>query len=148
MLIVQTPNFELHAHDQPEIGRLDGGHLVIHPKVLVEDRTKLSPELVIELALLTNIAGLALWEGLSKRGIQLGRINYQDNGNWKPELHVHLYGRALNATYHTFGEPIRSARTLAEKIIQEPLNNEDIQTIRACCLEFSKREGYQHLNII
>ena len=40
--------------------------------------------------------------GLKNRGIELGRINYQDNGNWRQELHIHLYGRAKNSKYQKF----------------------------------------------
>lgn len=147
MKIIETENFELHSHDQPEVGRSDGGHLVIHPKVAVEDRTKLAVELVIELALLTNLAGAAMFAGLKERGIRLGRINYQDNGNWKPELHVHLYGRAIDATYHKFGEPIKAARVLSEKVIQEPLNEGDISAIKAQCHLLADQDGYRNLNI-
>ena len=52
---------------------------------------------------LTMLIGEAMIIGLNNRGIDIGRINYQDNGNWgvfKPEdpfLHVHLYGRAKSA---------------------------------------------------
>lgn len=122
-LIWQTKNFTVESHDSPEVGRLDGGHIVIHPKVKVEDRTKLPADLVVELGLLTNLAGRAMKDGLAKRKIILGRINYQDNGNWKAELHIHLYGRALDAKVHPFGHPIKSAWTLAEKISYEPLDN-------------------------
>ena len=36
---------------------------------------------------------------MKNRGINIERINYQDNGNWaylkgtKPMFHIHLYGR-------------------------------------------------------
>lgn len=147
MKIVRSENFILKSHDRPEVGRLDGGHLVIDPIVSVVDRTKLSVELVIELALLTNIAGEALYEGLASRGIKLGRINYQDNGNWRSELHVHLYGRAIDAKYHPFGEPIKAARTAKEKVVQEALTEEDILAIRKYCILLGDREGYKQLKI-
>lgn len=147
MLIVETNNFTLESHEAAEVGRADGGHLVINPKVTVNDRTDLSPELVKEMALLTNIAGRAMKDGLATRGIQLGRINYQDNGNWRPELHVHLYGRAIDATYHVYGEPIKAARTKAEKVRQEPLSKEDCDAIRIKALEYAKKPGYQSLDL-
>ena len=43
---------------------------------------------------------------MAKSGVTVGRINYQDNGNWKPFLHIHLYGRAIDATHQKYGEPI------------------------------------------
>lgn len=39
-------------------------------------------------------------------GIELHRVNYQDNGNWRPEQHLHLYGRAKTAKYQKAGDPI------------------------------------------
>lgn len=147
MLIVETNNFTLESHQAAEVSRTDGGHLVINPKVAVNDRTELSSELVTEMALLTNIAGRAMKDGLAERGIELGRINYQDNGNWRSELHVHLYGRAVDATYHIYGEPIKAARTKAEKIIQESLTPEDCEAIRQKALKYAKEPGYEQLNL-
>lgn len=148
MLIVESDNFTLASHKAPEVGRADGGHLVINPKAEVEDRTRLSPALVVELALLTNVAGRAMRDGMAERGVKLGRINYQDNGNWKPELHVHLYGRALDAKYQTYGEPIKAARTLAEKIVQEPLTEDDCRMIRQKALKYAKEPGYEMLRLV
>jgi diadenosine tetraphosphate (Ap4A) HIT family hydrolase len=147
MLIAETDNFRLDSHEAAEVSRTDGGHMVINPKISVNDRIELSPELAKEMALFTQIAGRAMKDGLAKRGIKLGRINYQDNGNWRHELHVHIYGRAVDATYQKYGEPIKAARTKAEKIIQESLNAEDCRAIRAKALEYAKEPGYQELNL-
>lgn len=147
MLIVESDNFTLESHENAEVSRTDGGHLVINPKQQVTDRTELSPALVVELALLTNIAGRAMKDGLAERGINLGRINYQDNGNWRQELHVHLYGRAFDATYQVYGEPIKAARRLEDKVAQEPLNADDVAAIRAKALEYAKVSGYEQLNL-
>lgn len=147
MIIAETDNFILESHHAPVVGREDGGHLVINPKIPVEDRTKLSYEQVIELALLTNIAGRAMKDGLEERGIQLGRINYQDNGNWRAELHVHLYGRAYDATYQIYGEPIKAPRKPEDKVIQEPLTPEDCESIRQKTLLYALELGYEILNL-
>jgi diadenosine tetraphosphate (Ap4A) HIT family hydrolase len=147
MLIAETNNFRLDSHGAPEVGRTDGGHLVINPKTTVADRTELTPELAKEMALFTQLAGRAMKDGLAERGIKLGRINYQDNGNWRHELHVHIYGRAVDATYQTYGEPIKAARTKAEKIIQEPLDEADCAAIRTKILNYAKAPGYEELNI-
>lgn len=93
-LIFETRHFILKTLDQPHVSRSDGRHVVIDPKVTVEDRTQLSPEQAIELMKLTMVGGAALKTVLTRKGIRIGRINYQDNGNWRQELHVHLYGRA------------------------------------------------------
>jgi len=147
MIIAETDNFTIESHESPEVSRLDGGHLVINPKISVDDRTKLTVGLVLELALLTNIAGKAMKDGLSEHGIKLGRINYQDNGNWKQELHIHLYGRAFDATYQTYGEPIKAPRRPEAKITQEPLHKEDCDSIRSKIFIFNKEPGYDKLNI-
>lgn len=147
MLIVESDNFTLESHESAEVSRTDGGHLVINPKISVSDRTELSPGLVKEMALLTNIAGRAMKDGLAEQGVKLGRINYQDNGNWRSELHVHLYGRAIDATYHTYGEPIKAARTKSEKIIQTPLTKADCEIIRKKALAYAEAEGYRQLNL-
>lgn len=86
--IYQTKNFIVESVDRPHVTRLDGGHLKIYPKERVRDRTCLSPRLAIELMRLTMLVGEAMSIGLNNRGIDVGRINYQDNGNWsvlKPE---------------------------------------------------------------
>lgn len=105
-VIFKTENFIVESHDSPEVDRLDGGHIKISPVILAEDRTSLSPHLAIELMRLTMVCGMALKEAMAEIGVEIGRINYQDNGNWKPELHVHLYGRARGARYQKFGDPI------------------------------------------
>ena len=82
------------------VDRGDGGHIVITPKIPVTDRQQLSAKLAIELIRLTILAGQAMTTVMNTNGVDIGRINYQDNGNWtvfRPEgsfLHVHLYGRA------------------------------------------------------
>lgn len=145
MLIAQTENFTLETHEKPEISRSDGGHLVINPKTTVRDRTNLPVDQVIELALLTNLAGKAFSVGMAERGINLGRINYQDNGNWRQELHVHLYGRAVDATYQLYGEPIIAPRRPEDKVSQEALNSDDVAAIRKYILEYAQQPGYATL---
>jgi diadenosine tetraphosphate (Ap4A) HIT family hydrolase len=147
MLIVESENFRLESNDEPDVGRLDGGHLVILPKLPVEDRTKLSPAQVKELALLTNVAGMSMRDALSEQGIELGRINYQDNGDWKPEMQMHLYGRAVDATYQTYGEPVKLPRTEEEKVVQEPLTEEDCELIRKRALLYAAAPGYEELHL-
>jgi len=145
MIIAETKNFILESHPRPEISRTDGGHLVINPKIAVKDRTELSVELAKEMASLSHIAGRSMKSGLAKRGIELGRINYQDNGNWRQDLHLHLYGRAIDAIYQTYGEPVRAARKPEDKIDQEKLNTDDCEAIRSELLKFTKEEQYKGL---
>ncbi|MDX9913849.1 MAG: hypothetical protein RBS77_04680 [Candidatus Moranbacteria bacterium] len=148
--IYQTENFIVAAADLPHVSRADGGHLIIYPKVKLRDRTQLSPKMAIELMRLTMLAGEAMTIGLNNRGIDLGRINYQDNGNWsvfKPEgsyLHIHLYGRAKNAKVHKWGDscyfPHRETG-FYDKF--EPLDKEDILEIQKQIEIIKKQDKYQ-----
>lgn len=124
--IYETNNFILESHEKPEIDRLDGGHVKVSPKVDVSDRTQLDPKLAIELMRFTLVAGEAMKVAMKKVGVEIGRINYQENGNWKPHLHVHLYCRAKDATMQTYGDPIIPGH----KEEYQPLNEEDIQNIK------------------
>jgi diadenosine tetraphosphate (Ap4A) HIT family hydrolase len=134
-VIYEARHFVLRTLDQPHVSRSDGGHIVIDPKVVVEDRTQLSREQAIELIKLTMVGGEAMKTVLSRKGINIGRINYQDNGNWRAELHVHLYGRAQGATLQPFGHalafpPTREAfRKEMGKL--EALRGDDIVELRA-----------------
>ena len=96
LLIYETESFVVLSAEHPHIDRLDGGHIKIVPKVRVRDRTELSLQQAMELMKLTMVVGEGMASGLKKRGIDIGRINYQDNGNWRvfdpdgPYLHIHL----------------------------------------------------------
>ena len=125
-IIYETKNFILESHEKPEIDRLEGAHVKISPKVDVEDRSKLTPIQAIELMRLTIVSGEAMKLAMKEIGVNIGRINYQENGNWKPHLHIHLYCRADNATMQKYGEPI----TPGHKDNYNPLNKDDIQRIK------------------
>lgn len=104
--IFESKNFIVTPHPRPEVDRLDGGHIVINPKVKLLDRQELSNDQAIELMRLTILMGEGMKRYYKSLGIELVRINYQDNGNWRPELHYHLYGRAKNAKYQKAGDPV------------------------------------------
>ncbi len=137
MLIYETENFSVLAAEHPHIDRLDGGHVKIIPKVRVRDRTELSLELAAELMKLTMVVGEAMSLGLKKRGIDIGRINYQENGNWRvfdpdgPYLHIHLYGRAISASIQKYGSAIylpNRASGFYDGLA--PLDSSDVEVIR------------------
>lgn len=147
-LVYEARHFILKTLDRPHVSRSDGGHVVIDPKLPVEDRTQLTPEQAIELVKLTMVGGEALKTVLARKGIDIGRINYQDNGNWRAELHVHLYGRARNAKLQPWGHalafpPTREAfiREMGEL---EPLNAEDIADLRAEIARLLASEKYRN----
>ncbi len=108
--IYESKNFIVEAVEKPHVDRNDGGHIKISPRIKLLDRQQLSPKLAIELMRLTIVTGQAMTEVMNSHGVDIGRINYQDNGNWtvfKPEgsyLHIHLYGRAKNAKYQKYGQ--------------------------------------------
>jgi hypothetical protein len=108
MKIFETKHFKLIAPEKPHVSREDGGHIKVSVKDAyreqLPDRTKLAPTQAIELMRLTMLAGESFVAAMKKNGIEIVRINYQENGNWayKPEsvargetpfLHIHLYGR-------------------------------------------------------
>lgn len=135
MTIYESIHFAIVVPERPHVTRGDGGHLVINPKVPVEDRTALAREQAIELMKLTMVAGEAMKTVLTRRGIRVGRINYQDNGNWRHELHVHLYGRSRDATIQPWGTFLQIPPTRDQFSAKmgdlEPLNEDDVRDLRA-----------------
>jgi diadenosine tetraphosphate (Ap4A) HIT family hydrolase len=135
MHILESKHFNIITPEHPHVSRSDGGHLIINPKVVVEDRTHLSRGLAVELMKLTMVAGEAMKTVLTRQGIEIGRINYQDNGNWRHELHVHLYGRAFGATLQTYGHPLAfppTAKAFNEQMGNlEPLAADDVAALKA-----------------
>ncbi len=130
-IIYETPSFSIESADQPHIDREDGGHIRVMPKQKVEDRTKLTPELAKELMKLTMVTGEAMKIALNKQGIDVMRINYQENGNWVPILHIHLYGRATSAKIQKYGEAMHlPQRSTGFYDSFKPLTSQDIQLIK------------------
>ena len=146
-LVFASQNFDIVTPARPHVSRSDGGHLIINPKVPVEDRTQLTREKAIELMKLTMVAGEAMKTILTQRGIEIGRINYQDNGNWRHELHIHLYGRARGATIQIYGHPLAFPPTPqafeAQMANLEALGDEDIAEIRAEMVRLLETDKYR-----
>ena len=146
-LVLESRHFTIFAPEHPHVSRGDGGHLIVNPRAAVEDRTQLSREQAIELVKLTMVAGEAMKTVLTRKGIAIGRINYQDNGNWRHELHVHLYGRARNATIQTWGHPLSLPPTAhAQKELAgtlEPLNVDDVAELKAEMTRLLGTEKYR-----
>lgn len=137
----------LRTLDQPHVSRADGGHIVIDPKVAVEERTQLTREQAIELVKLTMVGGEAMKSVLTRKGIDIGRINYQDNGNWRAELHVHLYGRARDATLQPWGHALKFPPTREDFRREmghlEPLREDDIIEVRAEIIRLLANDKYR-----
>jgi len=141
MLISETENFILESHEKLEIDRLEGGHVKISPKTAIEDRTKLTAKEAIELMRFTIISGEAMVKAMAKIGVEIGRINYQDNGNWTPELHIHLYCRAKTATMQKYGDPIKPGHKDDYSLLSE----EDVKRVKEELEILFKQEKYSNL---
>lgn len=113
-IIHESKHVRVIIPEKPHISRVDGGHIILALQIDVEDRTKLSPEQAVELMKFTMVVGESMKTVLAKSGIDIGRINYQDNGNWTPSLHIHVYGRAKGATKQKYGTPLLFPATLEE----------------------------------
>ena len=151
--IYETENFIVEAVDQPHVTREDGGHIKIYPKIRKVDRTELTPKEAIEVMRLTMIVGEAMTKVMNNRGIDIGRINYQDNGNWsvfKPEgpyFHIHLYGRAKSAKIQKWGDATHFPhRETGFYDGHEPLSDEDTEEIRLEIEKLFKKEKYLDAN--
>lgn len=151
--IFKTDNFIVEMFDRPHISRMDGGHIVITPKFRFGDRTELSPSLAMELMRLTMVAGESMMKALNGRGIDIARINYQENGNWSvfspqgPYLHVHLYGRAKSAKIQKYGDACNFPHLetgFYDSV--EPLNDGDIEEIKKEIELTFHKEKYQDKN--
>ena len=82
------------------------------------------------------VVGEALKSAMSRRGVDIGIVNYQDMGNWgvfKPEgptLHMQIYGRATTATIQKYGDAVQLPhRETGFYDNFKPLDEEDIKEI-------------------
>jgi len=151
MIIYQAKNFRVEAPELPLVDREDGGHVVIDPIAKIVDRQQLTPSQAIELMRLTIVTGEAMSNVMKRHGIDIGRINYQDNGNWgafKPEgpfMHIHLYGRARSARVHKYGQacyfPHRDEHPEYYSKFK-PLSSDDIRGMKEEITELFKKEKY------
>lgn len=153
MNIYETENFIVEAPEKPHVSREDGGHLKIVPKERILDRTKLTPKKAKELMRLTMVIGEAFEKGMSERGIDVGRINYQDMGNWTvfkqegPYLHIHIYGRAKSAKVQKWGDAVNLPhRETGFYDDFKPLDEEDIEEIQKQIEIVSKKDKYKKEN--
>lgn len=138
-IIYESENFIVEAVEKPHVDRDDGGHIKIYPKVRLLDRQQLSPKHAIELMRLTIVVGQAMTKIMNEHSVDIGRINYQDNGNWtvfKPKgsyLHIHLYGRAKSAKTHKYGQacflPHREEKPEYYENFK-PFNEDDVKDIK------------------
>jgi diadenosine tetraphosphate (Ap4A) HIT family hydrolase len=150
--IYQTENFIVESHEKPFVSRTDGGHIRIRVKdESITDRTKLEPAVAIELIRITMVVGQALQTAMNNLGIPVVKINYQDMGNWAykenklPFLHVHVFGRASNATKQLWPESVYLPdRKTGFYDGFEPLNNGDVIEIKKEIEKIFQQEKYSN----
>lgn len=111
--IFETEHLILSRAVKPHIPREDGGHIRILTKRDIPERRFMTPQESVECAWLTDIAGEALENAMHRQGIEIVKINYQDNGNWvyfdeepHPRFHVHLYARRWGSKDQPFPEAL------------------------------------------
>ncbi len=151
-IIFETKNYIVEVPEKPFVDRADGGHVRIMSKLKVKDRTKLTTQQALEYTLLSMLVGQALEQGMLKRGIEIGIVNYQEMGNWsvfKPEgvtMHMHIFGRAKTAKIQKYGEAVKLPfRDTGFYEGFKPLDTEDINSIKEEMSKLSDSEKYKDL---
>jgi diadenosine tetraphosphate (Ap4A) HIT family hydrolase len=154
-IICKSITFDIEIPEKPLVDREDGGHLRIASRMKVKDRTELTTLQTIEYALLSEVAGKALEQAMTLRGIEIGNINWQEMGNWsvfKPQgvtLHMHIFGRAKTARVQKYGEAVRlpSPDTGFYDNFQK-LDEGDVQAIKERMKELLSLEKYRSLKTV
>lgn len=154
VIIYEAGEFIIAVPIKPHIPREDGGHIWIRPKEkYFSDRIVFEPSHAIEVMRLTMLAGEALQKAMRSRGIEIERINYQENGNWsylegtKPSFHIHLYGRTRNAKSQKWGEALYFPNPKDSFYDNfEPFNDEDIEAIKNEIYQLEQTKKYDIKN--
>lgn len=158
-LILETQDFMVEAPEKPHHSRENGGHIVVYPKQRFAHRYEMPLDLSADLMHLTMVVGEAATNVLKQKGLDIVRINYQDNGNWaykpgfnkEPHLHVHLYMRTTHEK-HPDSDPRFQA--FPDALVFPPpdtdyydhfvpLTEEDCKNIKEEMLRLAKTEKYQ-----
>lgn len=113
-VFAKMPNVDFCVPTRPHVAFEEGGHLFIEPSDKdVSERREMSAQQLSDMAFATQLLGDAMWKVFPRHGIELYRINYQDNGNWaflrgddKPLMHIHLYGRAVDEKKQSYGQAL------------------------------------------
>lgn len=151
--IYETDNFIVFVPKRPHISREEGGHLVIKPKVHYVSRIDLPISLAKEAMMLTMLIGEAMTKGLKRTGIEIGRLNIQDNGNWaylrgeEFSFHIHIYGRVLESKIQKYGEALYFPDPKTDFYDNfKPLNENDIIEIQKEISLLKDTEKYKLTN--
>lgn len=152
-IIHETGNFKVGVPAHPHVSREEGGHIWIMGKRHIPDRFDLSPKEAIEIMRLTMLIGEAMIVGMKNRGVNIERINFQDNGNWaylkglEPTFHIHLYGRTKHSTIQIWGEALKFPNPDTDFYDNmKPFNDDDIEEIRKAIVDLEKLDKYKNEN--
>lgn len=142
IILYEGQTCTIYVPSKPHISPKDGGHLMVIPNRIVDERSKLMPVELLEIGFLSIAAGKTL--------ISLNNadwINYQENGNWSLDstkerrLHLHVYGRKKSAKSQPFGEsllfPLK--KDLAKWYV-EPYNDGEIKLAQDMLINFIEEE--------
>ena len=148
--IFESENFTVKVPSAPHVPRRDGGHIYVEANDnTIEERVQLTPKQAVELAWLVSLAGQAYWDVMPQRGLDLYRLNYQDNGNWafvrgeRPVLHIHIYGRTRDEKHQSYGQALHLPYIDTGFYDGfEPLSNGDIQALRARMSELTGEKRF------
>ncbi len=151
--LFKSNNFTVKLASTPHVPREDGGHIFIEVNDhSIAERSQLSPEQIIELAWLTALAGQAYWDVMPSRGLDLYRLNYQDNGNWAfvrnetPVLHIHIYGRTRNEKHQEYGQALHLPYVDTGFYDSfEPLTSDDAEALHDRMVELAQTERFQSI---
>ena len=100
-------------------------------------------------------SGDAMTTVMTRHRVDIGRINYQDNGNWSvfkpegPQLHYHLYGRAKSAVYQKYGQTLFMPHKDDDPAYYEnfkSLTKEDVESMREEIIALLKDNRYSDDN--
>jgi len=82
---------------------------------------------------------------MKRQGIEIGRINYQDMGNWNHTLHIHIFGRATTATKQKYGEAVYlPQRSSGFYDTFKPLTEKDVIEMRTEIERLMETEKYKN----
>lgn len=153
-VIFESHNFTVERHSQPFISREEGGHIRIFPKDKnISCINELTSKMAKELIWLEAITRLAILKGMKDRGVDMVWVNIEDLGNWsfkrneRPTLHIHMFGRARNATKQKWPEaPFLPDRSTGFYEGFEPLNEQDMAVIAKYITEIISEDKYKPEN--